>query len=170
MLIRRLRSRTERARYHRPRRRARRGLHPQPPVSARRQSRHGQDHNRNAVPADRRGGGRTWPVHQPVGDPGGASRDRPLARVGLARRPHDLRADPTREPARWRAAAEPALLFGPRTRRDHPAIFDQVEAIKPSLVVLDSLSAIRLLAAARCATAGRSWRSSTTSPGRARPC
>ncbi len=72
---------------------------------------------------------------------------RPRARtVGLARRPYDLRADPAGEPARRRAAAEPPVLVRLELGETTRAIFEQFEAVKPSLVVLDSLSEIRLLA------------------------
>jgi len=58
------------------------------------------------------------------------------------------------------------LELGETTRQ----IFDAVERVKPSRVVLDSLSEIRLLAQVRCDIAGRSSPSSTTLRGTARPC
>ncbi len=51
------------------------------------------------------------------------------------------------------------LELGETTR----LIFEMVEKIKPSRIVLDSLSEIRLLAQARCAIAARCWRSSIIS-------
>ncbi len=72
-----------------------------------------------AVPAGGRPAGRARPVHQPVGDDRRAGETARLARLELARRRSShLRADPAREPARRRAAAEPAVLLRPRTRRD----------------------------------------------------
>ena len=50
-------------------------------------------------------------------------------------------------------------------------ILDDVERLKPTRVVFDSLSELRLVAGTHCATAGRSWRSSNIFPaGGARCC
>jgi circadian clock protein KaiC len=58
------------------------------------------------------------------------------------------------------------LELGETTKR----IFEAFERTQPDRIVLDSLSEIRLLARAPCATDARSWRSSITSRKGARRC
>ena len=75
--------------------------------------------------------GENGPLHHPVRDRGGAARTAPPRTAGRSTGDRHLRAGAAREPARRRAAAEPALLVRPRARRDHPLIFEAVERCKP---------------------------------------
>ena len=119
-----------------------------PRLPARRQPRHGQDHDRAALPAGRRGGRRAGPLHHPVRDRERAARRRGVARLDARRRDRDLRAGAAREPARCRPAAEPALFLRPRARRDDQADLRGGRArSSPSASCSISLSEIRLLGA-----------------------
>ena len=97
------------------------GHGPQPPAFAGRQPRHRQDHDRAAIPAGRRGGGRGRDLRQPGGDRARAARRRRLARLDDPGSDRDIRARTARKRARSGSAPEPALFLRSRARRDHPA-------------------------------------------------
>jgi hypothetical protein len=143
---------------------ARRRPSAQPLASARGQPRHWQDHNCLAVPAGRSGRGEVGIY------------------VSLAETEHELR-----EGARshgWVIGPKIEIfeLVSPESVLDpeqHQSllyssdlelgetikgIFEAIERLKPKRVVIDSLSEIPCWRKARCATAGRSSRSSTISP------
>ena len=84
---------------------------------------HRQDHGRAAIPARRRQGRREVPLHHAVGDRARAARGGGVAWLGAGRRHRGVRAVAAGKPARFRAAAEPALFVRSRTRRNHQADF-----------------------------------------------
>ncbi len=114
-----------------------------------------------AIPPRRGAARRALPLHHPVGESPRAGLGRRPPRL-VARRDRDLRAGPARTEPRSAPAAEPRPFLRPRTRRDRAARHRGDRPVKPQRVVFDSLSEIRLLSQARCATAGRFWRSAAT--------
>ena len=145
------------------------GLTAAPAVPGRRRARLRQDHARAAVPARGRPARRAGPVRHPLGDRRGAARGRRLARL-VARRHHHPRAGPVRgQPAARRAVHDVPPVRGGAERddQDDPRRTSSGSSRRGSCSIRSR--SCGCWPATRCATAGRSWRSSSSSPAAAAP-
>src|SRR6185436_8645643 len=96
-------------------------VHPGAHVSDRGGARDREDHDRASVSYGGSTGRREMPLHHVVRNRARIAAWRQLPRLEARRAYRSVRVIAAGEPARFRATAEPALFFRPRTGRDHQA-------------------------------------------------
>ena len=142
-----------------------------PSVPGGRRTRHRQNHDERCNFCWKAQGRRKMPLHHAVGNRARIAGRRGLPWLVAGRWHRSIRTAAAGKPAGLRAAAEPALFVRPRTRRNDQADFRGGRA-RTSRAGWCSTACPRsgCWRKARCATGGRSWRSSIISRSSAPRC